>query len=52
MYAKMYEKTQGQLRKKEQQYCQLMREKQQLEFMLRSMKMELKILKVHLKQVR
>ncbi|KAJ7329693.1 hypothetical protein JRQ81_015867 [Phrynocephalus forsythii] len=39
----LYEKAQKQLRRKEQQYCELMVEKQQLEFVLRSMKMELKI---------
>nr|XP_020645335.1 ankyrin repeat domain-containing protein 7 isoform X3 [Pogona vitticeps] len=50
IYAEML-KTQEQLRKKELQYCKLLEEKQQLEFMLRSMKMELKILKNHLKQL-
>ncbi|XP_063165590.1 ankyrin repeat domain-containing protein 26 isoform X4 [Candoia aspera] len=47
----LYEKNQEQLRKKEEQYCTQMEEKQQLELMLRSLEMELKTLKTHLKQV-
>ncbi|XP_015747036.2 ankyrin repeat domain-containing protein 26 [Python bivittatus] len=47
----LYEKNQEQLRKKEEQYCTQMEEKQQLELMLRSLEIELKTLKNHLKQV-
>ncbi|XP_062838457.1 ankyrin repeat domain-containing protein 26 isoform X8 [Anolis carolinensis] len=47
----LYEKIHGQSRKKEEQYCKQMEEKQQLELMLRSSEMELKTLKDHLKQV-
>ncbi|XP_062838461.1 ankyrin repeat domain-containing protein 26-like isoform X2 [Anolis carolinensis] len=47
----LYEKIHGQSRKKEEQYCKQMEEKQQLELMLRSSEMELKTLKDHLKQL-
>lgn len=48
----LYEKSQEQLRKKEEQYYNEMDEKQKLELMLRSLEMELRTLKNHLKQVR
>ncbi|XP_034286937.1 ankyrin repeat domain-containing protein 26 isoform X6 [Pantherophis guttatus] len=47
----LHEKNQEQLRKKDEQYCTQMEEKQQLELMLRSKEMELKTLTNHLKQV-
>ncbi|XP_066490078.1 ankyrin repeat domain-containing protein 26-like isoform X2 [Tiliqua scincoides] len=47
----LYEKNQEQLRKKEEQYCQQVEEKQQLELMLRTLEMELRTLKTHLKEV-
>uniref|UniRef100_A0A8D2LIQ5 Ankyrin repeat domain-containing protein 26 n=1 Tax=Varanus komodoensis TaxID=61221 RepID=A0A8D2LIQ5_VARKO len=47
----LYEKSQEQLRKKEEQYCKQLEEKQQLELTLRSLEMELRTLKKHLKQV-
>ncbi|XP_026568844.1 ankyrin repeat domain-containing protein 26 isoform X2 [Pseudonaja textilis] len=47
----LHEKNQEQLRKKDEQYCMQMEEKQQLELMLRSKEMELKTLTNHLKQV-
>lgn len=46
------EKNQEQLRKKEEQYCKQMEEKQQRELMLRTLEMELRTLKTHLKEVR
>uniref|UniRef100_A0A8D2LIT5 CCDC144C-like coiled-coil domain-containing protein n=1 Tax=Varanus komodoensis TaxID=61221 RepID=A0A8D2LIT5_VARKO len=46
----LYEKSQEQLRKKEEQYCKQLEEKQQLELTLRSLEMELRTLKKHLKQ--
>ncbi|XP_032076727.1 LOW QUALITY PROTEIN: ankyrin repeat domain-containing protein 26-like [Thamnophis elegans] len=45
------EKNQEQLKKKDEQYCMQMEEKQELELMLRSKEMELKTLTNHLKQV-
>ncbi|XP_014458201.1 ankyrin repeat domain-containing protein 26 isoform X5 [Alligator mississippiensis] len=47
----LYEKNREQLRKKEDQYCKEMEEKQQLELTLRGLEMELRTLKNHLKQV-
>ncbi|XP_070591896.1 ankyrin repeat domain-containing protein 26-like [Erythrolamprus reginae] len=47
----LHEKNQEQLRKKDEQYCAQMEEKQQLELMLRSKEMELKTVTNHLKQV-
>uniref|UniRef100_A0A670YYC9 CCDC144C-like coiled-coil domain-containing protein n=1 Tax=Pseudonaja textilis TaxID=8673 RepID=A0A670YYC9_PSETE len=47
----LHEKNQEQLRKKDEQYCMQMEEKQQLELMLRSKEMELKTLTNHLKQI-
>ncbi|XP_042324779.1 ankyrin repeat domain-containing protein 26-like isoform X5 [Sceloporus undulatus] len=47
----LYEKSQEQLRKKEEQYCKQVEEKQQIELMLRSSEMELRTLRNHLKQV-
>ncbi|KAJ6654098.1 hypothetical protein lerEdw1_007462, partial [Lerista edwardsae] len=47
----LYEKNQEQLRKKEEQYCKQMEEKQQLELMLRTLEMEIRTLKTHLKEV-
>lgn len=48
----LYEKNREQLRKKEDQYCKEMEEKQQLELTLRGLEMELRTLKNHLKQVK
>ncbi|XP_054844391.1 ankyrin repeat domain-containing protein 26-like [Eublepharis macularius] len=47
----LYEKNQERLRKKEEQCCKEMEEKQQQELMLRSLEMELRTLKNHLKEV-
>ncbi|XP_025072077.1 ankyrin repeat domain-containing protein 26 isoform X3 [Alligator sinensis] len=47
----LYEKNREQLRKKEDQYCKEMEEKQQLELTLRGLEMELRTLRNHLKQV-
>ncbi|XP_062990125.1 ankyrin repeat domain-containing protein 26-like [Elgaria multicarinata webbii] len=47
----LYEKNQEQLRKKEEQYCKQMEEKQQVELILRGLEIELRTLKNHLKQV-
>uniref|UniRef100_A0A8D0HMX5 Ankyrin repeat domain-containing protein 26 n=1 Tax=Sphenodon punctatus TaxID=8508 RepID=A0A8D0HMX5_SPHPU len=47
----LYEKNREQLKKKEDQYCKEVEEKQQLELTLRSLEMELRTLKNHLKQV-
>ncbi|KAM3833076.1 ankyrin repeat domain-containing protein 26-like isoform 2-T2 [Vipera latastei] len=47
----LHEKNQEQLRKKDEQYCTQMEEKQQLELILRNKEMELKTLTNHLKQV-
>ncbi|XP_065420694.1 ankyrin repeat domain-containing protein 26 isoform X14 [Chrysemys picta bellii] len=47
----LYEKNRELLRKKEDQYCKEMEEKQQLELTQRSLEMELRTLRNHLKQV-
>ncbi|XP_067420361.1 ankyrin repeat domain-containing protein 26 isoform X2 [Emydura macquarii macquarii] len=47
----LYEKNRELLRKKEDQYCKEMEEKQQLELTVRSLEMELRTLRNHLKQV-
>ncbi|KAM9171577.1 ankyrin repeat domain-containing protein 26 isoform 8-T8 [Pangshura tecta] len=47
----LYEKNRELLRKKEDQYCKEMEEKQQLELTQRSIEMELRTLRNHLKQV-
>ncbi|XP_074871091.1 ankyrin repeat domain-containing protein 26 isoform X3 [Carettochelys insculpta] len=47
----LYEKNRDLLRKKEDQYCKEMEEKQQLELTLRSLEVELRTLRNHLKQV-
>uniref|UniRef100_A0A8C8RCQ4 Ankyrin repeat domain-containing protein 26 n=1 Tax=Pelusios castaneus TaxID=367368 RepID=A0A8C8RCQ4_9SAUR len=47
----LYEKNRELLRKKEDQYCKEMEEKQQLELTMRSLEMELRTLRNHLKQV-
>uniref|UniRef100_A0A670IWE1 Uncharacterized protein n=1 Tax=Podarcis muralis TaxID=64176 RepID=A0A670IWE1_PODMU len=48
---RLYEENQEQLRKKEEQYYKQTEEKQQLELMLRSLEMEFRTLKNHLKQI-
>ncbi|XP_073184270.1 ankyrin repeat domain-containing protein 26 isoform X2 [Lepidochelys kempii] len=47
----LYDKNRELLRKKEDQYCKEMEEKQQLELTQRSLEMELRTLRNHLKQV-
>ncbi|XP_030404948.1 ankyrin repeat domain-containing protein 7 isoform X12 [Gopherus evgoodei] len=47
----LYEKNRELLRKKEDQYCKELEEKQQLELTQRSLEMELRTLRNHLKQV-
>uniref|UniRef100_A0A8C3T8X7 CCDC144C-like coiled-coil domain-containing protein n=1 Tax=Chelydra serpentina TaxID=8475 RepID=A0A8C3T8X7_CHESE len=47
----LYEKNRELLRKKEDQYCKEMEEKQQFELTQRSLEMELRTLRNHLKQV-